>query len=86
MRSEGTFIYHTNMTSKLTLTWDQSAERVLADRAERLKPHGPPMQLNPLEQAVHFLRGVGSLATMALPEERKGDRFIFERAPCNDLT
>jgi len=39
----------------------------LADRAERLKPHGPPIQLNPLERAIHFLRGVDSLATMALP-------------------
>lgn len=55
------------MTSKLTLTLDRNAERSLADRAERLKPHGPLMPLNPLERAVHFLRGVGSLATMALP-------------------
>lgn len=53
--------------AKLTLTLDQSAERALADRAERLKPRGRPMQLNSLERAVHFLRGVSSRATMALP-------------------
>jgi len=53
--------------AKIILTVDRSAEHVLAERAERLKPSGPPMQLNPLERAVHFLRGVNSRATMALP-------------------
>jgi hypothetical protein len=53
--------------AKIILTLDQSAERELADRAERLKPRGPPVQLNALQEAVHFLRGVSSRATMALP-------------------
>jgi hypothetical protein len=53
--------------AKITLTVNRSAENLLAERAKRLKPSGPPMQLNPLERAVQFLRGVGSRATMALP-------------------
>ena len=55
------------MSPKITLTIDQSAERELADRAERLQPLGPPAPLEPMERAVHFLRGVSSRATMALP-------------------
>ncbi len=55
------------MSPKITITLDQSAERELANRAERMKPRGPPVQLNPMERAVHFLRGVSSRATMALP-------------------
>jgi hypothetical protein len=57
----------TNMAPKLILTLNKSAERELADRAERMKPQGPPMQQNPKELAIHFLRGVHSRATMALP-------------------
>jgi len=53
--------------SNITFTVDQTAERELADRAERLKSTGPPLQLTPLERAVQFLRGVYSRATMALP-------------------
>ena len=55
------------MAPKLTLTLDQSAERELADRVERLRPRGPPPQLNPCEHAVQFLRGVCARATMTLP-------------------
>ena len=55
------------MAAKITFTLDQSAERELADRAERLKPSGPPVHLNPVERAIHFLRGVSSRATVALP-------------------
>lgn len=51
----------------ITFTVDLSAERELAERAERLKPSGPPLQLTPLERSVQFLRGVYSRATMALP-------------------
>lgn len=53
--------------AKLVITVDRSAERVLADRASRLKPTGPPLALSPLEQAVQFLRGVHSRATLTLP-------------------
>lgn len=53
--------------AKLTLTLDQSAERALADRAERLKSSARQLQLDPFERAVHFLRGISSRATMALP-------------------
>jgi hypothetical protein len=55
------------MSPKITFTLDKSAERELADRAERLKSRGPPIQLKPVERAVQFLRGVRSRATLALP-------------------
>lgn len=54
--------------AKLVLTFDRSAERALADRAERLKSRRPPIGLNPVERAVHFLRGVHSRSTLALPQ------------------
>lgn len=54
--------------AKLIMTLDRSAEHALADRAERLKSRFPPLKLNPLERAVHFLRGVHSRATLALPQ------------------
>ena len=54
--------------AKLVLTLDRSAERALADRAERLKSRRPPIDLNPMERAVHFLRGTYSRATLALPQ------------------
>lgn len=53
--------------AKISITVDRSAERVLADRAARLKPGGPPIQLNPMERTVQFLRGVSSRASLALP-------------------
>src|SRR2546421_8460565 len=53
--------------AKLVITVDKSAERVLADRAQRLTPNGPPIGLTPFEQTVQFLRGVHSRATMTLP-------------------
>lgn len=71
--SQGNF----NM-AKIVLTVDKSAEHALAERAERLKPSGPPIQLNPLERAVHFLRGVNSRATMALPAF-----YLFQGAKAN---
>ena len=55
------------MAPKLTLTFNKGAERELADRVERLKRRGRPIQLDPLERVVHFLRGTSSRATMALP-------------------
>ncbi len=55
------------MPPRITLALDKSAERELADRAERLKSRGQPVQLKPVEQAVQFLRGVKSRATLALP-------------------
>ena len=51
----------------MVITVDKSAERILADRAQRLTPNGPPIRLTPLEQTVQFLRGVHSRATMTLP-------------------
>lgn len=53
--------------AKLVITIDRSAERVLADRAQRLKPIRPPPRLSSLEQSVQFLRGVHSRATLTLP-------------------
>ena len=53
--------------AKLVITVDRRSEQVLADRAQRLKSSGPPIRLTPLEQAVQFLRGVQSRATMTLP-------------------
>lgn len=53
--------------AKLAITVDRNAERLLTDRAARLKPSGPPIQLNSVERAVHFLRGVRARASMALP-------------------
>ena len=67
------------MSSKIILTLDQSTERALSDRAERLKPRGQPVQLNALEQAVYFLRGVSSRAAMALPAF-----YLFHRAKADD--
>ena len=55
------------MAPKIILTLDNSAERALADRAHRLQSRGPPLRLDPLGQAIHFLRGVRSRAAMALP-------------------
>ena len=53
--------------AKVVITVDKSAERILADRAQRLKPTGPPIRLTPLQNAVQFLRGVHSRATLTLP-------------------
>src|SRR5215831_15811065 len=53
--------------AKLIITVDRSAERILADRAQRVKPTAPPIRLSPLETAVQFLRGVHSRATLTLP-------------------
>lgn len=52
---------------KINIEVDPTSERELEDRAQRLKPIGPPIQLTPLERAVQFLRGVNSRATTALP-------------------
>lgn len=70
------------MPAKITFTWDQSAERELAERAERMKPHGPPLNLTPKERAVLFLRGVNSRATLTLPAFYlfHGARFYEEQA------
>jgi len=70
---------YSNITPKVILTLDQRAEHALADRVERLKPRGLPIQLSPLERAVHFLRGVDSLATMALPAV-----YLLHGASTND--
>ncbi|MBI3915806.1 MAG: hypothetical protein HY322_02215 [Betaproteobacteria bacterium] len=53
--------------AKISFSVDKSAERALAERTERLKPRCAPMQLDPLGRAIHFLRGVKSRATLALP-------------------
>ena len=63
----GFLAYHTHMAPKITLTLDQSAERELADRADRQKSRSEPLQLAAPERAIHFLRGVKSRATLALP-------------------
>lgn len=55
------------MQAKLKITVDRSAERALADRAKRLTPRDAPMQLDPYERSIHFLRGVHSRAAIALP-------------------
>jgi hypothetical protein len=51
----------------LTIVVKRGAEDDLVERAKRLRPKGPPIQLDPLERAVHFLRGVSARATMVLP-------------------
>jgi len=53
--------------AKLVIKIDRSAEQILADRVQGLKPTGPPIHLTPLQQAVQFLRGVHSCATLTLP-------------------
>jgi hypothetical protein len=53
--------------AKLVIKTDISAEQILAERARRLKPNGPPIRLTPMQQAVQFLRGVHSRATLTLP-------------------
>jgi hypothetical protein len=55
------------MSKKVHLHVDQTARKELDERARRLLPNGPPMQLEPHESALHFLRGVSSRATLALP-------------------
>jgi hypothetical protein len=55
------------MAAKLTITLDKNAERALAERAERLKPRGAPIELDPVGRSIHFLRGVNSRAMMTLP-------------------
>jgi hypothetical protein len=51
----------------LFFRFDKTAELEVADRASRLTPVSEPPQLNEVERAIHFLRGVGSRASMALP-------------------
>lgn len=53
--------------AKISLKLDRSAESELTRPAKRLARKAESFQLNPLERGVHFLRGVGSRATMALP-------------------
>jgi hypothetical protein len=53
--------------AKLVIKIDRNAEQILAARAQRLKPTGSPIRLTPLQQAVQFLRGVHSCATLTLP-------------------
>ena len=55
------------MQAKLHITVDRSAERALADRAQRQVPRDAPLQLAPHERSIHFLRGVRSRATITLP-------------------
>ncbi|MCL4801046.1 MAG: hypothetical protein KJ025_15745 [Burkholderiales bacterium] len=55
------------MQAKLKITVDRSAERILANRSDRLTPRDAPMQLTPYERSIHFLRGVHSRAAIALP-------------------
>lgn len=55
------------MAAKLTIITDKSAERALADRAERMKRRSAPMEMDPVGRSIHFLRGVNSRATMTLP-------------------
>jgi hypothetical protein len=64
--------------AKIVLKIDRSAEHELTERAKRLTPRGPPFQLSPLERGVHFLRGVNSRATMALPAF-----YLFHAAAAN---
>ncbi len=52
---------------KIELHIDQTEAAELADRAKRLKPAGPPSRLDAQTNAIQFLRGVGSRATMSLP-------------------
>jgi hypothetical protein len=55
------------MTMKMTFTTDDSAKRDLSNRSAKQKRSGPPLTLDATETAVHFLRGVHSRATLALP-------------------
>lgn len=64
--------------AKIVLKIDRSAEHELTDRAKRMTPRGRPFQLSPLERGVHFLRGVSSRATMALPAF-----YLFHAAAAN---
>ena len=52
---------------KLRLTFDLSAEKELAERADRMTPDGPPVQLDALAKSIHFLRRVDSRANFVLP-------------------
>lgn len=53
----------------LVITVDDSAAKQLDERAKRQKPSGKPFfhSLTPTERSIHFLRGVSSRSTMALP-------------------
>jgi hypothetical protein len=51
----------------LTFTIDQTSRRELDDRAERMISKEAPLELNPLEQSINFLRGVNSRASLCLP-------------------
>lgn len=55
------------MPRKFHIKFDKSAEHALAERAKRLTPRGPPLEMSPKLRAIHFLRGVHSTATLALP-------------------
>lgn len=53
--------------TRIVLTVDRSAEQELAERASRMTPRSQGVSLNPVERSIHFLRGVFSRSTMALP-------------------
>ncbi len=53
--------------AKLIATFDDSERQALAVRARKQKPSGQPFPLTDLQRMVHFLRGVGTRASMALP-------------------
>ena len=53
--------------AKLNLTADNKRAKELEERGARLKRSGPPLELSPAERAIHFLRGMKSRASLALP-------------------
>lgn len=53
------------MKIKIRVNDDES--KALAARAQRSQPSGPPLRPDPTTSTVQFLRGVSSLATLALP-------------------
>lgn len=55
------------LVNKIVISIDQSSRAELKERAGRMVPNGPPFELNPLEQSIHFLRGVNSRASLCLP-------------------
>lgn len=52
---------------KLALTIDKNSRNELLSRADRMSVDREPFALEPLEQSVHFLRGVNSRASFCLP-------------------
>lgn len=54
-------------TNEFQFVVDTSSIDDLNERASRMTPNKSPISLTPLEQSVHFLRGVGSRASLCIP-------------------